>query len=90
MVTLDWDAYGFVLASEYRKKVILAIADEPRTPKDIARMTGMYLSHVSNTLKELRDRKLIELLSPSLRRGQIYGLTSQGRQVFEKLKQGNP
>jgi predicted transcriptional regulator len=83
VASTDWNAYGFVIASEYRKKVILALAERPRTPKDIARITGLYLSHVSNTLTELREKKLVELLSPTLRRGKIFGITDRGQQVVD-------
>lgn len=87
MVQLDWNNLGFVLASEHRKKVLLVIANNPQTPKEIATKTGLYLSHVSKTLKELREKGLVELLSPSLRRGRIFSITPIGKELALVLKE---
>ena len=80
MVTLvQWDKYGYVVASKYRKKVVIALTEKPRTPKEISNETRLYLSHVSSTLSSLVEKGIVQCLTPSLRRGKIFDLTDDGR-----------
>ncbi len=82
----DWNVYGFVAAGSYRRKVVLSLMARPKTPVEIVNETGLYISHVSRTLRELRDKGVVELLSPALRRGRLFGLTKVGTQVSHYLK----
>lgn len=75
------------MASNYRKKIISALAKGEKTPAQLAEEAGIYLSHVCATLSDLAKKGLVTCLTPSLRRGKIYSLTKEGRAVFEKLKE---
>lgn len=86
---LKWDKYARVLSSEYRKKVVLALFNGERTPKELAGVTGLNLSHVSNTLKELSELGVTVCLSPQLRKGRLYSLTPEGKTLGKKLKDRN-
>ena len=81
----NWEKLGFVLAGKYRSHVVEVLKEGPRTPKKISQQTGLYLSHVSKTLKELVNAGLVECLTPNLRRGRIYGLTSIGTEIAEQI-----
>jgi predicted transcriptional regulator len=81
----EWNNYGFVLASEYRKVVIKALAEKPKTPKQIADETKYNLSHVSRSIRQLEDRGLIKCLTPNRRKGKLYGLTDNGVRIFNQL-----
>jgi len=83
---MDWEKYGYVVASSYRKKIILTLAKGETTPAQIAEEAGIYLSHVCATLADLSKKGLVECLTPALRRGKIYALRAEGRRVAEKLK----
>jgi predicted transcriptional regulator len=81
----EWNDYGFVLASEYRKIIIQVLAKKPKTPKQIADETKYNLSHVSRSIRQLEDRGLIKCLTPNRRKGKLYGLTDDGVKVFNRL-----
>ncbi len=85
MADFDWHAYGFVVGSEYRKKVVGSMASGPKTPKQISAATGLRLNHVSSTLKELVNVRAVMCLTPDLRKGRLYQLTRLGQQILHKL-----
>jgi predicted transcriptional regulator len=76
---------GFVLASEYRKKVMIALQDKPSTPSIIAEQSKIYPSHVSNTLSELVEKKLVVCLTPKLKKGRLYELTANGKKILKQI-----
>lgn len=76
---------GFVLASEYRKKVILALQDKASTPSSVSEKTKIYPSHISNTLSELVEKKLVVCLTPKLKKGRLYELTASGKKILKDL-----
>lgn len=78
-------ALGFVLASEYRKKVMIILQDKPNTPSSISEKTKIYPSHISNTLSELVEKKLVVCLTPKLKKGRLYELTANGKKILKKL-----
>ena len=83
---MDWKKYGYVISSKYRKKVILCLVEEPKTPKQIATDTNLHLSHVSHTLKELSSLNIVTCLTPELRRGRVYKLTDDGKEIATYFK----
>jgi len=84
---MDWDRYGYVVASSYRTKIILALARGEKTPAQIAQEAGIYLSHACATLADLSKKGLVGCLTPALRRGRVYALRDEGRKVADKLKE---
>ncbi|MFQ6071933.1 MAG: hypothetical protein ACE5KT_04425 [Methanosarcinales archaeon] len=83
---MDWTKYGLVIASKYRTNVLLSLMDSNKTPKQIANENKYYLSHVSNTLKELEKIGAIECLTPELRKGKIFKITSIGKDIISEIK----
>jgi predicted transcriptional regulator len=84
---LDWNKYGYVVSSDYRKKVVTSLLAGPKTPKQIAVEVNLYLSHVSKTLNELQESEIAVCLTPELKRGRIYELTKEGKDVAKYLKE---
>ena len=84
--SVDWNKYGYVFASSYRKKVVRSIGDGPKTPKAIAIETKLRLNHVSSTLSDLEENGIVSCLTPNIRKGKIYDLTRDGKSVLEQLK----
>jgi len=75
----DWDRIGFIRSSQYREIVLEALDDQPATPSDIATATDIEIQHVSRSLRELRERDIVELLvDESRQKGRIYGITDVG------------
>jgi predicted transcriptional regulator len=78
--------YGFVLASEYRKKIVCTLLT-PKTPKQVSKHTGIHLSHVSKTLTELADEGIVCCVNPDMKKGRVYNLTELGKWVASKLSE---
>ena len=84
---MDWKKYGYVVSSDYRKKVVTSLLAGPKTPKQIAVEVSLYLSHVSKTLNELQEFEIAICLTPELKRGRIYELTKEGKDLAKYLKE---
>ena len=69
---MDWAKYGHIIASEYRKRVVFSLSKGPKTPKQIAQDTKLYLSHVSRVIDELVKKDIAECLTPKLKRGKVF------------------
>lgn len=83
---MDWKKYGYVLSSTYRQKIVSSLKESPKTPKQISLKTKLHLSHVSSTLKDLVSNNIAECLTPDLRKGKVYGLTKDGKEVADKIE----
>jgi len=83
---LDWEKFGYIVASKYRKGIVSALNKGPRTPKDMAQELGLYISHISSTLSELEEKEIVRCLTPSLRKGRIYGLTDAGKEIATEIE----
>ena len=82
-----WEAYGQVVASKRRIKVLLALYSRPKTPTQISTETDMHISHVSKVLQELVRKELVVCLTPSRKKGRVYALTEMGKMVAEIVKE---
>jgi predicted transcriptional regulator len=88
MDDFDWLAYGFVVASTRRKAILIALRSRPATPKELSVKVRIPLSHVSMTLKELGERNMVVCLTPNLRKGRVFDLSSNGRSVADRVEVG--
>lgn len=80
------EKYGFVLASKYRKNVIVSLENKPKTPKQISIEMDCNLTHVSRALQELVKNKLIRCATPERIKGRIYQLTEEGKNILILFK----
>lgn len=83
---MDWDKYGYVTASNYRKKIVLVLGDKPKTPKEIEEESNFHLSHISNTLSDLSDEGIIKCLTEERKKGRVYSLTELGKEIVRQLE----
>lgn len=82
---MNWETYGFIAASEYRRKIVLSL-EVARTPSQIARKTGISTSHVSRVLKELERKDVAKCLVPKRTSGRVYSLTEDGKKQLAHLR----
>jgi len=82
----DYSVLGFVLASTYRTNIMLMLSSRMAMPKQMAKVTNLRIGHVSNVLKSLVDKGLIECVNSEAKRGRIYGLTPTGKRIFEMMR----
>ena len=83
---MTWLNYGYVIASNYRVRVVLALSSHPKTPKQISREVDIGLTHVSRTLRELAEKGLVYCVNPSDVKGRVYELTEKGRKIAEVIE----
>ena len=58
--------------SQYRLKVMKSLDGEVKIPSEIANDTEIFQNHISNTLRQLKEHKLIECINPEVKRGRLY------------------
>jgi predicted transcriptional regulator len=78
---MDWRDYGYVIASNYRLKVVRALLSHPKTPKQISNETQIGMTHISRTIKELSVRGLVHCMNPRAVKGRLYILTDTGKEL---------
>lgn len=83
---MKWDKLSFILASRYRKEIVLKLKEGPKTPKELSNETTFYLSNVSSTLKDLCNEHIVECLTPKRIKGKLYRLTNEGRKLIKELR----
>lgn len=55
-------------------------------PTEIAKRSDIKTNHVSKVLSELRNKELIELINPEIKKGRLYRLTDDGNVIISILK----
>jgi len=71
--------------SGYRKKILYSLNGvNYLTPSEISDKTKIRLNHVSNSLKDLKDNKLIICLNEQDKRGRLYKITEIGKNVIKE------
>lgn len=80
-----WTTLGYINSSSYRSKIIKELSERNLTPKQLSEVTKIKFSHISTILKELSDLKLIQCLTPTLKKNRIYTIASKGRNVVKLM-----
>jgi len=79
------EAAASILASTYRMTVVAALSDGAATPSTIADEQDVGIAHVSRALQKLRGQGVVELLvDDDVKRGRVYGLTDEGRDLLNE------
>lgn len=72
--------------SQYKLKVMKSLDGEVKIPSEIANDTEIFQNHISNTLRQLKEHKLIECINPEVKTGRLYRLTDYGEELVKNLK----
>lgn len=75
----------YVNRSQYRLKVMKSLDGEVKIPSEIAKDAEIFQNHISNTLGQLKEHKLIECINPEVKRGRLYRLTDKGERIIKKI-----
>ena len=78
-----YELISFILRSKNRQDILKYLAEGNKTASELAKLTGMYKSHVSRTIKELLNEKLIECLNPKDRSYKFYRLASKTKKILK-------
>lgn len=76
---------GYVMASDYRTKIIKSIGSEIKIPSAIAEDIGLRTNHVSNVLKDLKENNLVICLNEDARKGRLYKNTDLGMEILKYI-----
>ena len=76
----------YIKKSKYRMKVIKSLENDAKIPSVLAEETDIYKNHISNTLKQLKDKNLVECSNPEVRKGRLYRLTDDGEKILDDIK----
>lgn len=83
---IDWDTYSKLISSKYRLDIFVLLSKKTLSPKQISSKTKIVISHVSRTLKELEELKLIKCLtSEKIRKGKIFAISDESKIYMEEI-----
>jgi len=77
---------SFVAISKRRQEILKILNEKSISQPEMMKLTNMYKSHISRTLKELLDKRLISCRNPEDRVFRFYKITSLGKRVLEEVK----
>lgn len=77
---------SWVIISSYRNRVMIALGGKLKTPSTLARESGVKINHISKTLKELKQKKLVICINEDAHKGRLYQMTELGKQVLQETK----
>ncbi len=80
-----WDDIGFVISSNYRKKVLKAL-DTEKQPSELSKELNINKTHISRTLNELESKGMIKCLNPNLKKGKLYVISDYGKEILKEVK----
>ena len=76
---------GYVMASEYRRNILKSIGENIKIPSVLAEDIGLRTNHVSNVLKDLKEKELVICLNEEAKKGRLYKNTELGIQILEYI-----
>lgn len=80
-----YDLIGYIVASEYRVNVLKSLTEDIKMPSVIADEINLRTNHVSNVLRELKDKDLVICLNEDAKKGRLYKITQRGEEILEFL-----
>ena len=78
---------SFVARSDRRREVLEILSKERISQPAIMKKTEMYKGHVSRTLKELSEEKLIICENPEDRSFKFYKTSKLGKDVLKEIEE---
>lgn len=83
---IDWDTYSKLISSKYRLDIFVILSKNALSPKQISSKTKISISHVSRTLKELEELKLVKCLtSEKIKKGKIFAVSDGSKIYLEEI-----
>jgi len=79
------DKIKFINKSSYRSKVLKSIGNDVKMPKEIASDSGILPNHISNVLRQLKEKDVVECINPEVRKGRLYRLSEEGRNILDEI-----
>ena len=80
------DEIEYVKRSKNRLKVMKSLDGDVKIPSEIAKDAQIHNNHISNILRQLRQRELVECINPEAKKGRLYRLTDSGEKIVQNLE----
>ncbi|MEE0938805.1 transcriptional regulator [Methanobrevibacter sp.] len=80
------DKFKYVARSTYRVKVLKSLKTDVKMPKQIANDSGILTNHISNVLRQLKEKDIVECINPEVRKGRLYRLSDEGLDILNRLE----
>lgn len=80
------DVLRYVNKSSYRVKVLKSLGEDVKMPKEIASDSGILPNHISNVLRQLKEKEIVECINPEVRKGRLYRLSDNGLNLLNSLE----
>lgn len=77
---------GYIESSKHRTNVIKTCGYDVKTPTTIANECGISNKHISRILRELKDIKCMECINEEAKKGRLYRLTEDGKEIYENMR----
>lgn len=77
---------SFVAISKRRREVLSILQKKSISQHELRRITNMYKSHISRTLKELSEKNLILCINPNDKAFRFYKINSLGKRVLKEVE----
>jgi len=82
-----WNIHSKIIASKHKQKILSILETGPQTPLIIAEILHASSTYTSTTLSQLVELKMIICLTPDRRKGKLFGLSGEGRDYLNFIKQ---
>lgn len=76
---------GYVIASEYRLNILKSINTSMKTPSQIEKEINLRTNHISNVLKDLKEKNLVVCINEEAHKGRLYKNTKLGLEILELI-----
>jgi len=81
---MDWGTVAWIKRGSRRESVLrfLTKQNNPISANDVKKELKIAMSQASATLKELKEKKLVDCLNPEDKIGKIYKINNKGKNLM--------
>ncbi len=80
------DKIKYVNRSTYRLKVLKSLNTQVKMPREISADCDILPNHISNVLRQLKEKDIVECINPEVKKGRLYRLSDDGLNILNQLE----
>lgn len=80
------DKIKYVNRSTYRVKVLKSLSAHAKMPREISADCDILPNHISNVLRQLKEKDIVECINPEVNKGRLYRLSDDGLTILNQLE----
>lgn len=82
---MDSELVSYIIRSKNRQKILELLSSSEKTVAQIVKDTDMYTTHTHRTIRELKERKLVEKTNPKDKIYSFYKTTPKGKKILSDV-----